>query len=117
MAEVFRNVPVRVAKMAGDHEEMDIVAHRLMNVAQLLAAPHIDTRNYYSNMEVKNVPGRKGVRDRQVQANDPAAISIEYGHFNTWAKRHIEGQFILTRAIAAIPGYKHTYGAGGVNNA
>lgn len=117
MAEVFRHVPVTVAKMAGNHDIMDQTAHRLAEIAQLLAVPHIDTKNYFDKLEVKNVPGRKGVRDRQVQANDPAAISIEYGHFNTWAQRWIEGQFILTKAIAALPGYNHTYGTGGITNA
>lgn len=117
MAEVYKHVPVTVAKMAGNDGQMDITAHKAVTLARLLATQHIRSGSYYDDLKVKNVPGKKGVRDRLIVAEDKAAISIEWGHFNTWAKRHVKGQFILTKTIAAMPGYKHTYGTGGINGA
>jgi len=115
MAEVYGWVPVGVARMAGNDSEMDDVAERLKRIAWTLAIPHIDTTNYISKLRVKNVPGKKGVRDRIVEAGDIAAMSIEYGHAvrinkgddapaNSYNFKWVPGQYILTGAINAIPG-------------
>lgn len=116
MASVNRGIGGTVARMAGNHAEMDIVAHKVIALAKLNATPHIDTSAYFRQLSVKNVPGKKGVRDRLVIAGDKAAMSIEYGHSqlvknpstNELDFRWIPGQFILTKAIAQIPGSTST---------
>lgn len=112
MATVYGWVPVGVARMAGNDSEMDKVADRLHRIAFTLAVGHRLTGNYLSKLSVKNVPGKKGVRDRMVIAGDKAAMSIEYGHavrinkagYNEYNFKWVPGQYILTGAIRAIPG-------------
>lgn len=114
MAVVYGWVPVGVARMAGNHPEMDAVATRLYRIAFVLAGAHRLTGNYISKLSVKNVPGKKGVRDRMVYAGDKAAMSIEYGHAVRVEGEHngtnfhwVPGQYILTGAINAIPGFRY----------
>jgi hypothetical protein len=101
--------------MAGNDPEMDRVADRLHRIAFTLAVGHRLTGNYLSKLSVKNVPGKKGVRDRMVIAGDKAAMSIEYGHSvrfnrgknaekNSYNFKWVPGQYILTGAIRAVPG-------------
>lgn len=114
MATVYGWVPVGVARMAGNDREMDVVAKRLFNLAHGRAIDHMLTGNYISKLSIKNVPGKKGVRDRMVYAGDKAAMSIEYGHavrrnkagHNESNFTWVPGQYILTGAIAAIPGVR-----------
>jgi hypothetical protein len=119
MAKVYNHVPVMVARMAGNDFEMDRVAKKLYNIAYRRATAHRLTGNYLKKLSVKNVPGKKGVRDRMVYAGDVAAISIEYGHavrvkdagHNEYNFRWVPGQYILTGAIASIPGtYYNSFG-------
>lgn len=115
MATVYKNVPVMVARMAGLHPEMDLVANKLLGLAKARAIRHYLTGSYLSKLSVKNVPGKKGVRDRMVYAGDKAAMSIEYGHavrvkdagHNDYNFRWVPGQYILTGAIQAIPGTRY----------
>jgi len=118
MAKVYNHVPVMVARMAGNHHEMDVVAKRLYNIAHARAMGHKLTGDYIRKLSIKNVPGKKGVRDRMVYAGDKAAMSIEYGHAvrveggkNEYNFKWVPGQYILTGAIAAIPGtYYNSFG-------
>lgn len=119
MATVYGWVPVGVARMAGNDREMDVVAKRLYNLAHARAFSHVLTGNYISKLSIKNVPGKKGVRDRMVYAGDKAAMSIEYGHavrnhgagHNESNFTWVPGQYILTGAIAAIPGtFRSSFG-------
>jgi hypothetical protein len=108
MAEVFGWVPNGVARMAGNSEEMDTVAMQLMFIVKRRARAHQLTGDYIGKLSLKNVPGKKGVRDRMVFAGDKAAYSIEWGHFSprkgepgaTW----VPGQHILGGAVAQLPG-------------
>lgn len=98
MAEVYAWVPVGVARMCGNDSIMDETAARLMAAVLRRAAAHRLTGNYLAHLKVKNVPGKKGVRDRIVEATDKAAYSIEWGHYTksgTW----VPGQHILGGAI------------------
>lgn len=112
MATVYRGIGTTVARMAGNHPEMDRVAGLLLGFAKGNAVSHIDTSAYIRKLHVINAPGKKGVRDRLVVAGDKAAISIEYGHTmvvkspgrNGYDFRWVPGQYILTHAIAQIPG-------------
>lgn len=117
MATVYSWVPQGVARMAGNDQEMDRVAKKLYTLARARAEQHRLTGVYISKLSIKNVPGKKGVRDRMVIAGDKAAMSIEYGHTvrirrkdimkNGPEYRWVPGQYILTGAIAAIPGYRY----------
>jgi hypothetical protein len=112
MAVVYSWVPNGVARMAGNDSEMDVVAKKLYTLALRKAVTHRLTGNYIANLKIKNVPGKKGVRDRMVIAGDKAAMSIEYGHAVRQGKaghnesnfKWVPGQYILTGAIASIPG-------------
>lgn len=116
MAVVYKNVGVTVARMAGDSDEMDDVARKLLFLARARARKHVLTGAYISQLRATNVAGKKGVRDRLVTAGDKAAMSIEYGHAqrtnnkdgNKPDFRWIPGQYILTGAINEIPGHKYT---------
>ena len=115
MAVVYGWVPNGVARMAGNHPEMDRVAKKLYTLARGRAEAHRLTGAYISQLSVKNVPGKRGVRDRMVFAGDKAAMSIEYGHAvrQNHAGRNesnfswVPGQYILTGAINAIPGFRY----------
>lgn len=115
MAVVFRNVPNQVARMAGNSEEMDVAANKLLSLARARALKHRLTGAYLSQLKVQNVAGKKGVRDRLVIAGDKAAMSIEYGHTvrtnnddpSKADLKWVPGQFILTGAINEIEGHKY----------
>lgn len=106
MAEVFKHVGVTVARMAGDSPVMDEVAARLLAAVMRRAIQHRLTGEYISKLDVKNVPGKKGVRDRIVVANDKAAYSIEWGHWAPGKGREgatwVPGQHILGGAIGEV---------------
>lgn len=107
MAEVFKHVGVEVARMCGNDPIMDEVAHRILAAAIRRATAHRLTGEYLSKLSVKNVPGKKGVRDRIVVANDPAAYSIEWGHTVTrkdGSSYWLEGQHILGGAANDVAG-------------
>lgn len=115
MAVVYGWVPNGVARMAGNDGEMDRVAKKLYTIARARAEAHRLTGAYISKLGVKNVPGKKGVRDRIVYAHDKAAMSIEYGHavrLNHAGRNEanfawVPGQYILTGAINGIPGFRY----------
>lgn len=114
MAEVFKTVGNQVARMAGDHPEMDIAANKLLMIARKRALKHRLTGAYLAQLKVENVAGKKGVRDRLVVAGDKASMSIEYGHSYRTNNddpskadfKWVPGQFILTGAINEIEGYR-----------
>lgn len=103
MAEVYKWVGTTVARIAGDDPMMDEVAHRLMAAVRRRAEEHRLTGDYIAHLAVKNVPGKKGVRDRIVEATDKAAYSIEWGHWAPGIGREgatwVPGQHILGGAI------------------
>ena len=107
MAEVYHWVPNGVARMVGEDSIMDETAHELLKFAKRRAIAHRLTGNYLSKLRARSAPGKKGVRDRIVEARDEAAISIEFGHTVVRADGSsywLEGQHILGGAIQDIPG-------------
>lgn len=101
MALVFKGAGTKVAKLPGIQPLLQAEAVAIMAAAKALASAHKDTGAYSASLQIKTVPGRKGVKDRLVLANDKAAVHIEYGHLQVpksgkpvW----VPGQFILTRA-------------------
>lgn len=117
MATVYRNVSHVAARIAGNHPIMDKTAATVLGKVTARAIRHRLTGAYISQLSVKNVPGKKGVRDRLVIAGDKAALSIEYGHSVRYNRNNptpnvpnfkwVPGQFILTGAINEMPGQKY----------
>lgn len=102
MAVVYKAAGTRVAKLPGLQPVLQAEALAILATAKALAASHTDTGAYSASLTVKSVPGRKGVRDRLVVANDKAAIHIEYGHLRVQENGKpvwVPGQYILTRAL------------------
>ena len=108
MAEVYRWVPNGVARMAGNDPEMDRVARLVLFTVKNRARRHQLTGAYMAKLQAKNVPGKKGVRDRLITAGDKAAYSIEWGHWSpkkgVEGARWVPGQHILGGAVGEVPG-------------
>lgn len=70
------------------------VAEKIKARAEGLATAHVETGAYANSFGVE----ADGDLDYIVYNDDPAAVSIEYGH-TTKAGMHVAGQFILTRSV------------------
>lgn len=100
MAQVFKGAGTKVAKLPGIQPLLDAAASAILARAAANAAAHMDTGSYASSLRVHTVPGKKGVMDRLVVAEDPAAVHIEYGHLSGGkTPQWVPGQFILTKSI------------------
>ena len=98
MAEVYKGVGTKLAKLPGLQPVLQDTAEDIKAKAVALASGHRDTGAYASSLKVQSVPGKKGVTDRLVIADDPASVPIEFGHL-TKSGKWVEGQYILTRAL------------------
>jgi hypothetical protein len=106
MAEVFASAGIDVARIAGNSSEMDRVAADLARHAKTEAAKHSKDGTFERSIEVVNVPGRRGVRDRLVTATDPLAAIKEFGHTITSDGApigYVPGQHSLRNAINRMP--------------
>lgn len=101
MAQVYKGAGTKVAKLPGIQPELDKAAAAILARAKSRAASHVDTGGYLSSLQVRSVPGRKGVRDRLVESTHPASVAIEFGHLNYTKKGavFVPGQYILKGAI------------------
>lgn len=101
MAQVYKGAGTAVAKLPGIQPELDKAASGILARAKARAAAHVDEGNYLASLQVRSVPGRKGVRDRLVESTHPASVAIEYGHWHDTKKGKIfvPGQYILKGAI------------------
>lgn len=97
MATVYKNIDKKIAKTRVVQGAIDVAAKEIAGRARTLAAAHSDTGAYASSIKVTPA----GI-DRLVEATDPAAVHIEYGHIEvskngtqTW----VPGLYILTQAI------------------
>ena len=95
------------AHLVGESAAMDQAARRVKGRVLAEAARHRQTGAYMASIHIKKVrppnyvtPGHY-VKDRVIYTNDPAALSIEYGHKPSKHKtqRPVGGQFIFTRAL------------------
>lgn len=115
MAQVYKLAGIEAAKIAGRSPEMDAAAQHVLARVKVVAAQHRRTGRYIAALEVKNVRGKHGVRDRLVSATDPASLSIEYGHYATKVTKSstsrrassgaltwVPGQFIMTKARGSL---------------
>lgn len=101
MAKVFDGTGIKLAKLPGVQAEVDKAAAAILSRAKARAATHVDTGDYLDSLQVRNVKGRKGVRDRLVESTHPASVAIEFGHLNYTKKGavFVPGQYILKGAI------------------
>ena len=103
MATVYRSASVTAARIAGESQVMDDVANAVADNARALAASHNVSGEFEASIGVERRPGKRGVTDRIVYADDPNALSIEFGHLTRPGKdgtsQHwVEGLHILARA-------------------
>lgn len=110
MADVYAGVGDYLARSTEIDlsPELDEVAHEIEAYAVGLAAEHFQTGEYVSSIHVTTDRSSPSRRDRLVYSDDPAALSIEYGHRAQAADgspgEWVEGQHILGRAAAAARG-------------
>lgn len=97
MARVNKNAGILAAKIAGEASEMDAAIATVESAVQSEAARHRRTGEFQTSIKSGRVKGKRGVTDRAVWSEDPAAYSIEYGH-TTPAGTDVPGKFILTNA-------------------
>jgi len=105
MAYVPRDLSTQVAVMVGEGIELDRVADEIATLARAEAAKHNHTGGFEGSIHVEKVPGKKGVTDREVVADDPASTFIEMGHLSrghTW----VRGLHILRNAALKVRGGK-----------
>ncbi|MDK8450990.1 DUF5403 family protein [Corynebacterium mastitidis] len=99
MAEVYKGTGTRIARMAGKHAVMDEAAERVRAAATRRASQDRRTGAYSSNFKTARdkSPKGKGVVDRVVYNDHPAALAIELGHFAMTTDeegRQKEGKFV-----------------------
>ena len=105
MAKVHRNAGLLAAQIAGFDPEMDAAAERVKAEIQERAARHHDTGAFAESFDVRaDLYRERGVMDRVVESDDPAALSIEYGHFTRRSKgrrlrRFVPGLMIVNEAV------------------
>ena len=92
-----------VAGIAGLDPEMDRAAARVLAEIRSAAAPHNKEHDFARSFSVDRVRYR-GVTDRVVSSDDPAALSIEYGHMTRRAKgrrlrKWVPGLMIVNEAV------------------
>lgn len=97
MASVSKNAGTLAAQIAGEMPEMDAAVAEVESAVKAEAARHRDTGHFEASISSGRTPGKKGVTDRLVWSDDPAAWSIEYGH-RTPAGTEVPGKFIFTNA-------------------
>lgn len=116
-AFVSKNAGPEAAVIAGRNSEMDRAANVLLRAVRTRAMAHVRTGNYIKNLSIQTVPSlqpsRVGyVQDRIVVADDKAALSIEYGHWNTRITRN--GRRVSTGVLRKVPGQYIMTGALGM---
>jgi hypothetical protein len=110
MAQVNKSAGIIAARIAGESSAMDLAALVVLGRVKMVASRYRLTGGYMAALAVSKVRGRNGVKDRLVSATDPAAVSIEYGHYavrkrrlgsrrvSTGVVRWVPGQYIMTKA-------------------
>lgn len=102
MASVSRNAGLLAAQIAGLDPEMDRAAERVKQAIVAEAAKHSDTGAFAESFDVSaDLYARRGVMDRVISSDDPAALSIEYGHMagKGESRRHVPGLMIVNEAV------------------
>lgn len=102
---IYPGTGTEMAKLVSKTAALDEGAGKVLAAAQAIAARHTRTGKYAASLKV-GTERHKGVDDRIVYSDDPAAESIEFGHMTRRAKgavgplRWVPGLRILGRAMA-----------------
>ena len=105
MAKVYNNAGILAAQVAGLDPEMDAAAERVKAEIKSRAARHHDTGAFADSFDVRaDLYRERGVMDRGIESDDPAALSIEYGHFTRRSKsrrlrKWVPGLMIVNEAV------------------
>jgi hypothetical protein len=86
MVRINPRAHVEAARLCGADPIMDDTAKDVLKVVRRVASRHRDTGQYMHNLSVVVAEGYRG-KDRLVQATDPAAIPIEFGHWQITRRR------------------------------
>ena len=97
MVYLNHGVSTEAARMIGDSAEFDSVMEQRKNRIKSLAPRR--TGAFQDSIQVRKVPGKKGVTDREIYSDDPAALSIEFGHV-TPGGTPVHGHFPFSRGIS-----------------
>lgn len=101
MANVYDGTGVKIARLPGIQTELDGAAAEILARAKAGAARHADTKHYLKSLKMGPISGPRGVVDREVYSDDPAAIAIEFGHLAKGKRgvAWVPGQRILLNAL------------------
>lgn len=97
MVSLNRGVSTEAARMIGDSAEFDSVMEQRRARIQGLAPTR--TGAFRESIQMRKVPGKKGVTDREIYSDDPAALSIEFGHVAPDGTP-VHGHFPFSRGIS-----------------
>lgn len=97
MVSLNRGVSTEAARMIGDSAAFDSVMEQRANRIRSLAPRR--TGAFQESIQVRKVPGKNGVTDREIYSDDPAALSIEFGHV-TKDGTPVHGHFPFSRGIS-----------------
>lgn len=95
MARVYRSCAEVVAALPGVRDEVHHVAEIGAANAEMRLAAHRETGNAKIELEATE-------KDSLVSLVDPAALSIEFGGWNVWAKKYLPGLYIVTGAFDIV---------------
>lgn len=102
MAQVFKNAGIEAARQVGESSAMDEAADVVLSAAKARAAQSRVSGDYLDSLQTATVKGQRDVKDREVYSDDPAALSIEFGHMSgargSADRKWVPGKFILTQA-------------------
>ena len=97
MVSLNRGVSTEAARMIGDSAEFDSVMEQRKNRIRSLAPSR--TGAFRDSIQMRKVPGKNGVVDREIYSDDPGALSIEFGHV-TRDGTPVHGHFPFSRGIS-----------------
>jgi len=87
------------AQIASEHAVFDAAAEEVAAQVRANASASKRSGRFLASIKVEKVTGPSGVTDRLVYSDDPAALSIEYGHFTDGeSPKWIVGKFAFTKA-------------------
>lgn len=97
MVSLNRGVSTEAARMIGDSAAFDSVMEQRKNRIRSLAPRR--TGAFAASIQMRKVPGKNGVTDREIYSDDPAALAIEFGHV-TKDGTPVHGHFPFSRGIS-----------------
>jgi hypothetical protein len=92
MVSLNKNLEEIIAGLEGVRDEV----HHVAEVGAAEAEARLAAHHYTGDAKVTLTHGKK---DSFVNLEDPAALSIEFGGYNHWAKRRLPGLYIITGAM------------------